>query len=260
VKKSGLCLAWCAFLAAALVTSPARATNTSESWGIGATDIDYAFNFHGLGAGKSAHHIATEMLYGYGINGWFNAYMGLGLEGNTDFLITGTSPFMGVFATVVNTDHFDMDLWVSFRSVVESGEFHLAPGLELNFNADPNMQTWGLYMRVASTLGPSVSADARPEAAASLDLDVGAYTRLGRPHRLLLEYRTSLGPFLDDNETRVDHGSIVLGYNVILSKRVEILSHIITTTPQDDRPWSVGMQVGFIATLPSVPEVALSRQ
>jgi hypothetical protein len=220
VKKSGLCLAWCAFLAAALVTSPARATNTSESWGIGATDIDYAFNFHGLGAGKSAHHIATEMLYGYGINGWFNAYMGLGLEGNTDFLITGTSPFMGVFATVVNTDHFDMDLWVSFRSVVESGEFHLAPGLELNFNADPNMQTWGLYMRVASTLGP----------------------------------------FLDDNETRLDHGSIVLGDNVILSKRVEILSHIITTTPQDDRPWSVGMQVGFIATLPSVPEVALSRQ
>ena len=52
----------------------------------------------------------------------------------------------GIFGTPVDSDHFDLDLFLD--ASFSPDEFGLTPALELNFDLAPDLEVWGVYIRV----------------------------------------------------------------------------------------------------------------
>ncbi len=53
------------------------------------------------------------------------------------------------------------------------------------------------------------------------------------------------------DEKITDVGGLALGYNVTLSKSIELINQLCLDLPQQNEPVAVGLMIGFIATLPT---------
>jgi len=135
---------------------------------------------------------------------------------------------------------------------VSAGErFQLRPALELNFDADPEMRTWGLYLRAPPPIYGRKFDTGEPHATFHLEATTGGYVRVAAAHQVVLEYDMTYHLDPGEDERRTEIGSVALGYNVTLSDAVEIINQVALDIPQGDEKPSVGLMTGLIATLPA---------
>lgn len=240
---TGMCLT--------LWSTEVKAADTTETFDIGATDVEFAVGFDGIGKPETERSISNEMLLGYGLTERFSTYMGASISANDRFVLESTGLNLGVFGTPIDTDHFDMDLQLEF-GVDDS--FCMTPGFELNFDLEPDLAKWGLYANVqfpiyARTVGEGQNEEYRRTV--DISPTFGTYYTVVPGHQLLLEFDMNAKTKTYDGEDSVEIGGLALGYNVEVIDSIELVNHLYFDVPQNDEKFGVGIQIGFVGTLPS---------
>ena len=239
--------------------SSARAADTLEPFGIGATDVDFYVGYEGVGQRNlSDQGLFGELMLGYGLLERLSAFVGTNLQGAATFTDGSANLYLGIYGTPLDTKHVDLDLILTvggggagFR------EFSLLPGFELNFNLDPDMKSWGMYLKGGVLLQGTaeedpVAADAPCRFSYELLGVLGMYYTIAKKHQLLLEADLTFRPEPCDDARRVELGGVALGYNVTLSDRIELINQVFLDIPQPGERFAAGFMFGFIVTLPSV--------
>jgi hypothetical protein len=142
---------------------------------------------------------------------------------------------------------------------------HIAPAVELNLDAKPDLALCGLYLRAEEALegrddsvedNPATDADETREKytfAPTTALTVGAYVTIAEIHQILVEYDIAFHHGLNDapegKPEVVEHGGVALGYNVVVSENFEILSQVSVDIPNSGEKVAAGFMVGLIASI-----------
>jgi hypothetical protein len=129
----------------------------------------------------------------------------------------------------------------------------VGPGFELNLDADPDMLSWGGYLRGSLDLS---NRRADPDGgggglAWGLDATLGAYWMVREGHQLLLELDAAVALNPAAGERTMELGGLALGYNVGVHEAIELVTQVWFDLPQTpDEPFAAAVTAGFIATLP----------
>lgn len=245
------------------ISLPLSAADTTETFDVGATDFELYLGFDGIGLEKYQRSLSGEAVMGFGFTEGFSGLVSVAGSSNEYFGDGGGEISFGIFGTPLDTDHVDLDLFLS--AGFSADEFGLAPGLELNFDYAPDLAAWGVYLRVEEALaGRDESVEDDP-ATAGVDesvtdfafapvtaITLGAYWTVADGHQLLVEYDMSIANNPADGEDALDIGGVALGYNVALSDCVEMINQVYLDIPGDGEDMSAGVMTGIIVTLPSV--------
>jgi hypothetical protein len=238
----------------------ARAADTLEPYEIGATDLDFYLSVEDLGLDRKDIGISGEAMAGYGLTKRISAYLGLAL-GADGYLANGSADIcLGTYGTLISTDYFDFDLILDF-GLGGLNDFVITPGLELNFDLDPEMRTWGMWAGVGfgiysiaseefGALGETIAINRR--VALDLPFTMGTYYTMAKRHQLLLTF-TSVASDLA-NDPALGRSALALGYNVVLVDTLELITEVsVTLRDSPDGDWGfygVGAVLGFVATIP----------
>jgi len=242
-----------------LICQLAQAADTTEVFDPGASDFELFTGYDGIGLEKADRALSGEVVLGYGLTDRFSASAGFALEGGNALTEGYSGASLGVFATPLDTDHFDFDLYASMGSGTDGG-FELAPGLELNLDAKPDLEAYGFYLRTAVPIYGRTSVTAGPdpmeqaETVFHLDSQVGVYWTLAEGHQVLLEHDFAIRPDAGEEERDYEVGGIGLGYNVQIAESMEMINQLTFDIPQGDDKAAFGIMTGFIATLPTGAE------
>lgn len=239
----------------ALAPSHANAADTVETWARGATDVDFYLGAEGLGAGQKSFF--ADVMVGYGLLDRLGIFIGSALRGSDTLEDGEAEVYGGLFATLLDTRHVDFDLMFEVRGGGPAmSRLQLRPGFELNLDADPQMASWGFYLRGGLPLyDRDLLSSGHPQhghdlSGVHLELTVGAYYRLGANHQLLLEHDLELRPQAGADDPRVGVGGIALGYNLQLDDTLELVSQLYVDLPQAGEQLAFGLTFGFILTVP----------
>jgi hypothetical protein len=195
-------------------------------------------------------------MLGYGLLSRLSGYVGTTLSANEHFADGNADVYLGLYGTPVESDHFDVDLFLDFAAGGDGfDEFALTPMAEINFDLDPERGSWGLYTRVAVPLygQPTGGDPAEHERAFDVVINPGTYVSLGQRHQILIEADMSFHPSATDDEHTADFGGVALGYNVSLTRdgSFEMINQVFVDIPRDGEQAAVGLSTGFIVTMPS---------
>jgi hypothetical protein len=232
-------------------TAEVSAADTMETFDVGATDVEFYTGVDGLGLPSDERIAFGDMMLGYGLVERLSAYFGTTLEGSGAFTDGCSTHYMGLFGTPFDTNHLDLDLQLDMASGGPEQRLEIRPALELNVDADPEMRTWGLYLRTPLPVYGRKFQTGEQHATFHLESTLGAYVHLADGHQLLMEYDMAFHPDPQDGERRTDVGGAAFGYNVTVSDEIELINQVFVDIPQAGEKVSVSLMAGLIATLPS---------
>lgn len=235
----------------------ARAADTIETWDAGGANVEVYMLMDGFGHGARSQALGADLLAGWGLSDRLSVYLSTSLSADGYPTAGAAELALGVFGTPIDTDHFDVDLLLDICAAGGGlGEFCLAPGLELNYDAAPGGTAWGLYARAGLLLtgreadAGADPAAARPERIVDAHATLGAYLTLDQRRQLLLEFDMTFHDRPAAGMAPAEVGGVALGYNALLTGALELISQVRLDLPQSGERTSLGGMVGFIATLP----------
>jgi hypothetical protein len=235
-------------------TAEVFAADTTEAFDVGATDLDFYTGVDGLGLPSDERAAFGDMMLGYGLTERLSAYFGATLEGSGAFADGSSTHYLGLYGTPFNTDHLDLDLQLDMASGGPEQRLEIRPALELNIDADPEMRTWGMYLRTPLPVYGRKFQTGGEHATFHLEATLGTYVQLADGHQLLVEYDMAFHPDPQEGERRTDVGGAAFGYNVVVSDEIELINQVFVDIPQAGDQVSVSLMTGLIATLPSAQE------
>jgi hypothetical protein len=269
-----VCVLVLSLWAAGVPANRSHALDTLEPFDIGVSDFEGYFSYLGAGKQEPDRGFNAEFLLGIGILNRLSGQIYGGGDSNENLTEATGSLGFGLFGTLVDTDHLDLDLGVNFTignlgaggegpAGHSQAEFTVEPCLEVNLDSDPDMNGYGLFLVVESTLGGQDNSyippgTPTPEEIRAFRITPGTglllagYWRPAERHEILLGYDMSFNHNARAGERVTDVGGISLGYNVILADPLELITEVYFDIPQDDENFGVDVMVGFIATLPSL--------
>ncbi|MCC6159200.1 MAG: hypothetical protein IT350_14215 [Deltaproteobacteria bacterium] len=237
------------------------AADTIETFDEGAFDTEFYIGAGGFALDRDEQTLGANTVLGYGLLDRFSGYLAFGVETNTYLAEGHSGAAFGLFGTLLETDHFDADLYGDVAADGEAmSEIVATPGLELNFDLRPDQALWGLYARVeASFTGEEKETD-DPDAETEYETNrtmnhtFGTYVTIAERHQILLEYyRTAIkNPAL--GEPRVEAHQFALGYNVVVNDRIELVSEFSAHLPHGDEDFFWGAAIGFVGTIPGAAQ------
>jgi len=246
----------------------ARAADTVETYDEGAVDFEFYLGGDGLNLPKYEKTVFSNVLVGYGLLPRLSGYISLGAESD-EYLTYGQGGYsFGVFGTPLDTDHFDIDLMMDVGMSGESlNAIGVTPALELNFDLRPDMELWGLYVRLEDGLAgrdESVADDpatpdideteTRYEFTQSLSQTYGTYFTIAERHQILAEYYYSYNTNPARGELRSDSGGFALGYNVSIVDNLELITQVNCHPGHDHQDATWGASVGIIVGIPKTKQ------
>jgi len=233
-----------------LFSQTLTAADTCETFDLGASDLEFYLGYDGIGLEKNQGVISAEVVAGFGITERFSALISLSGESNEYFSNgTGGAGF-GIFGTIVDTDHFDVDLFLN--AGIGPDSFSISPSIEINIDLKPDLELAGIYFRVEEMLaGRDESTDNNEKHAFAGELGItsGIYYSIHSGHQLLLEYDMTVLNNPDKGEERLNIGGIALGYNVVVHKKIELISQFFYDVPQNDERHAFGLSLGAVVTM-----------
>jgi hypothetical protein len=234
-------------LACVGTSTVARANDTVEPFDQGAWDAELFAGHEGVGRPLHDQCASAQMLLGYGLVDRLSAYVDvtgrLVPAGPEDAM----EPHVGIFGTLVDSDHVDLDLGLGGGLQVSGeGTAHtLELAGELNLDHDPNSETFGTYLQPGiAWLNPGGEGSEL-----EIGSGLGAYVTALSVHQFLLESRVRFAPDLQWE-------TVSLGYNVKFTPTVELLTELGLDLSAGARSAAVGASIGFIFTLPATPDPA----
>lgn len=244
------------FIIPMATTDRVHAADTTEVYDIGATDFEFFVGFEGIGLDKYEKELSVSALAGFGFIDAFSGYLAIDGASNEYFTEGSAELSVGVFGTPLDTNHVDLDLVLNFGAGAD--HFEMTPGLELNLDLRNDLELAGLYLRLEETFtGRDESSEEESEpkyvVAPQAGFVIGAYWSVIPEHQILLEYEMGLLHNPSAGERRVEVGAVALGYNLMVVDSLELLGQLSLDIPQKDEDVSVGVMLGLISTMPSVP-------
>jgi len=230
-----------------------HAADTTECYALGPTDFEFYINIDGLSRPASEQTIGNQIVLGYGITPRLSGYLGTVLSADGNLLNSSSEIATGLFGTPWDSAHLDLDIFLGFNHN-HAGDFTISPGLELNWDAAPNLAAWGLYTRSGMTFSGSSSLDGNSKTSKLL-LALGGYWTIVPGHQLLIEFDGELQSnaanpsHLRNNDKEWTTGGVAIGYNAFLQESLELISHIYIDIPEDNEDLSFGWMFGFITTM-----------
>ncbi len=247
----------------------AHAGDTLELWDLGVSDFELFLAYAGAGKNEPERGVGAETLLGIGITGWLSAYLSASGEANEE-LGEGTGAFgFGVFATALDTDHFDFD--IGFDVTIgnlgpgEEGpaghsqaDVGFTPFVELNLDSDPDLNGFGAYVfleygvggRDESFLDPMGEEVRDFTITRTTNLTVGAYYTVCEGHQAFLSHDLAFNHTPEAGDRHTEVGGVALGYNFFVVPDVlEIITEVNFDIPQDGEDFGADFLLGFIATL-----------
>lgn len=244
-------------LSLSLIPQFLLAADTLETWDKGASDLDFAVGAIGLGHANPADRAYwTDITLGYGIAPGFSAYLGSHLHGDGGLRNASHTPYLGLFGSPIDTDHFDFDLIADFGFNAQGAQtLCINPGFEINLDLQPELALAGLFLTGSLALGPR-DPDLRPQDLTAglldnLSLSLGAYWSLSPSQQILLQADMvqSLCPRALDQGVLLD--AVALGYNVVLFENFEAITEFsVSPTVTHGLP-QLALLLGFTAGLPN---------
>ncbi|HNS96940.1 MAG TPA: hypothetical protein PLJ27_15155 [Polyangiaceae bacterium] len=231
--------------------SRVQAADTSETFAVGVTDVEWYSGVDRVEGGAKDRTVFADMMLGIGLLHRLSAYTGVVMQGTGAFTEGQSSQYMGLLGTPLDTDHCDLDLQLDVSSGGPSQQFELRPAFELNVDGDPQMRSWGVYVRAPFPVYGRKMGNGRTHATFHLELTVGAYAHLIDGHQVLIEGDAACHPEPEQGEQRYEMGGVALGYNVEVSDALELISQLYFDVPQAHESVSTGVMLGLIGTLPS---------
>ncbi len=235
--KKSLCIIYVFIFCVALI-SPTIALDTTEPFDIGFTDSEMYFGLNGAGLGKGHKSLAWEHLVGAGITDRFSTMFFYSLESN-EFLADKIADVgIGLFLTIIDMEMFDFDIC---GSVCMHGAFVFATEFNLDFKRT------GIQLTIEEGLengGDNINEILFHTALAPL-----FYFSITESMQLLTAIDVTFIHNGDDGGT-TELGGAALGYNIGLNNAIELITEIGFDIPQSDEDFSMGISVGFVATLP----------
>lgn len=226
------------------VAASAPAADTVETFDPGLSNMELYLAHEGLGRGAGDQAVAGEMLLGVGLTPRLSAYVATVQSSNAYFTEGARELGIGLIGTVRDGDHVDLDLMLDLRTVHDGASAAcIHPGLELNWDAAPDLARWGTYARAGAALSGEETA-AGPRRVRDLDLTLGLYRSLGGGRQLLLEYDWSRC----DGSDRWERGSLVAGFNAEIADGMELVSQVGLGTPGAGES-GLGVMFGLIRSL-----------
>lgn len=236
------------------------AADTIETFDQGAFDTEFYLGAGGFALDRAEQTVGANTVLGYGLLNGLSGYLAFGVETNTWLAEGHSGAAFGLFGTVLDTDHFDADLYGDIAADGEAmSEIAATPGLELNFDLRPDQALWGLYARVeASFTGEEKETKPGEEPEyqtnTTTNFTLGSYVTIAERHQILAEYfRTSVEDPANGKFRFEDH-QIGLGYNVVLSDRFELVTELSGHPPHDDLDFFWDATVGFVGTIPAAAQ------
>ncbi len=246
-KGSGLVSRGCASMVLLLWLAPswpAMAADTLETWGKGDADVEYYVEG---GAGGGDGHVASSLVLGYGLEERFSAYLALTMEGDGHLGEGAGDLAMGIFGTPLDTDHLDLDLLLDTHlSGPGFTEFSLCPGVELNLDAKPELEAWGVYLRMGHVFKGVAAQEGATETEYHAEAVAGYYWTLGQGRQVLVE----AGVELQEDFGGVSQGAIAIGYNHVLSPELELITEVHVDLEPEGSLGGHGVMLGVVGTLP----------
>ncbi len=233
-------------------TLSASAGDTIECYGMGTIDFEMYFTFDGANRTPSNQILGSQFMLGYGLTNRLSGYLGTTFSVNGNLVDSATENSVGLFTTPLDTDHLDLDILLDF-SAHGNNQFTIGPGLELNWDAASELDSWGLYVRSGLAISGQGTAKGSVQTA-DIILVLGCYGTLGQGHQLLLEFDGALeeqSSHLHTVEKEWSTGGWALGYNTTLSQTLELISQAYLEIPAGNDAYSFGLMIGFIATIPT---------
>lgn len=236
------------------------AADTTETFDRGATDFEFYMGMDGIGLDKYDKAFSGEVVLGYGFIESFSGYLSVSGEANEYFADGRVGTAFGIYGTPVDTDHFDLDLFLDVS--ISPGELAFTPALEMNVDLVPDLARWGTYLRVEEILAgrdesteddpstPAVDESKTRYAFASMTaFTLGSYWTVVQNHQLLLEYDMALPNNPLEGEKNLDIGGVSLGYNVLFNGSIEMINQVYFDIPQSGEAFAVGFSTGIIVTI-----------
>ncbi len=218
----------------------AGALDTVETFDPGNVDVEIFGGLHGFKGGRHFDGFDVELALNYGLMDRFSIY-GKGQIGTDgSFLEPRGGAAFGMLGTVVDTEHFDMDLMLEFGF----GDYGavLVPAVEFNFDLVRDRRKWGAYLRVEEILtGDPVVGSFTPYTV----LTAGTYWTIVDGHKLLAEYDMQFAANPRAGGRVVDVGAVALGYNVDIGHDVDLIADVHCDIPQSGEDVAFGFSIGF---------------
>ncbi len=229
---------------------PVLAADTTECFTVGPTDFEMYLSFEGMGRPTAEQALGQQVVLGYGLTEHLSGYFSTTLSADGNLVHTGTETAAGLYGTPLDGEHLDLDVFLGC-STDGDDHFTTGPGLELNWDAAPDLAAWGLYARSGLAVSGHETADGFGRTT-DLKLTLGCYWTLAAGQQLLLEFdgATEDHPsHLHGTQKEWSTGGWALGYNVDLNDTMELLTQAYIDIPEDGEDTGFGLMVGFIATL-----------
>lgn len=245
--------------AACLLPVQAFAGDTTETIDTGTLEIDPTFSIDGMG---DSNNVNTGVSIVYGVLDGFNISASVGYGANEGLAGGHADLGLGMLWTPLDTDHFDLDVMLDFSygfGGAWGGAYSLTPGVELNYDLEPDLALWGLYLRFGLPIyggyvggdvdgeGDSFSIGMEAKADVGIALTLGTYFSFAEIHQILLE-----GGFNVDNlaknlgDAGISGPFLSVGYNVQITDTFELTSELAFNFPIDGDPFTATLTIGGI--------------
>ncbi len=234
----------------ALLTSNAFALDTVEAFDEGLTDAEMYISGGNLNLDRAYKTVGSEIVLGAGLPGGANLTAGLSLEGD-GYLNGAGAGALGIFGTVIDTVHFDLDLMLN--AGFSATDIELAPGLELNIDQNNDMSGFGFFSGINLVMGHRETAKGEGEINMDLSFTPGLYYTIAEGNQVLVGTEMTLHLDPEDGQDDFEFNAVGLGYNVELVSGFELITEMGVAFDQGEKEDELGfnVSVGFVATLPS---------
>lgn len=210
------------------------ALDTTEPFDVGLSDVETYVAFGGIGLAKGEKAFSSEHVIGAGITEKFSTTLVASFESDEYFSNGAYALGLGLYYNITESEKFGFDL---MGSLAFNEGFSL--GTELNFY----FEKVGLQL----TFEESMANNGTNKIGFSTAFSPLLHFNLNEDTQLLTAIDFGIDHTVDDDAFEV--GAIGLGLNRVVSDAVEIITEVNYDIPQNDEKGSLGLSVGFIATL-----------
>jgi hypothetical protein len=234
----------------AILAPGTHAADTLEVWDAGSGNFEMYSGFGGLGAATADQSIGSSMLLGWGVARRFSAYVGTALAADGNFDQTETELNLGAFGTVLDSDHLDLDVGLDMVAYGPGmTDMAVVPAFELNLDRAPDLAAFGSYLRGAARIAGRDIGGREIRRHVDFNLTFGSYLTVSPTRQLVLEYDLTFHDHPEPGTPDIEKGCLALGYNVLLSDRLELISEARLDIPQGDETTDLGLMLGVITAL-----------
>lgn len=246
------------FLFASMIVSiQAYAGDTTELIDHGTLEIDPTLSLTNIHDGKPG--FSSELSLGYGVTDFLTTSIAFTQSSAEALADSDLAVTLGFLSTPLDSDFFDIDVMLDFSLEglgAGPASYAVTPGLEFNFDLDPDMSSWGLYLRLGLPIHSEHIIDLKSDdESLKTDLDLeftlGTYLSFGDIHQILIEGGFTAANLAENlGERDVLDPFLSLGYNVQILDTFELTSELAFDIPKnDDDDFSATLSIGGIFSI-----------